>query len=337
MKKILLYLLGLIALVLVAAMFMSKDMHYEKSITIDAPKEVVWKRIASLNEVHNWGPWKDIDPKASNTWEGQNGAIGSKHCWKGNKEVGEGCQTLTALKENERVDMELQFMSPRNSTAASFITLGDDGGKSKVTWGFDSKMPWPFNLMKVFMNMDKMMGPPFEKGLNNLKTIAETDAKMPSFGGYRIQPGESPGKTFLCIRKKVPFSGISQFLAEGYGKIVECINSNKLAMVDAPSALYYTYDEKKMVTDMCAAIRVATPPAKVPAGIEVVQLPAGKEWTIDYYGSYDKSGAAHMAMDELGKSLKQQIVVPVQEQYITDPMVEKDTSKWLTKITYQFK
>jgi effector-binding domain-containing protein len=63
-------------------------------------------------------------------------------------------------------------------------------------------------------------------------------------------------------------------------------------------------------------------------------VPAGKALVIDYYGSYEGIGGAHMAMDEYVKSNNLKQKSPVLEQYITDPETEPDTSKWLTKVIY---
>jgi hypothetical protein len=44
---------------------------------------------------------------------------------------------------------------------------------TKVTWGFKSKMAWPMNITKLFMNMEKMLGDDYQNGLNNLKAVME--------------------------------------------------------------------------------------------------------------------------------------------------------------------
>ena len=54
---------------------------------------------------------------------------------------------------------------------------------------------------------------------------------------------------------------------------------------------------------------------------------------IEYFGSYEKSANAHYAMDAYMKE-KGVIQSFVLEEYITDPMTEKDTAKWQTNIFY---
>lgn len=46
-------------------------------------------------------------------------------------------------------------------------------GVTKVTWGFESKMNYPMNIMKLFMNMNEMVGKDFSTGLANLKNLLE--------------------------------------------------------------------------------------------------------------------------------------------------------------------
>jgi hypothetical protein len=44
---------------------------------------------------------------------------------------------------------------------------------TKVNWGFKSTMPYPMNLMRLFMNLEKMLGDDYSKGLTNLKVELE--------------------------------------------------------------------------------------------------------------------------------------------------------------------
>jgi len=42
-----------------------------------------------------------------------------------------------------------------------------------VAWTFNGSMPYPFNIMRVFTSIDKMIGKDLQDGLNNLKSILE--------------------------------------------------------------------------------------------------------------------------------------------------------------------
>ena len=44
---------------------------------------------------------------------------------------------------------------------------------TKVQWTMSGNMNYPFNIMGLFMNMEKNLGTDFEKGLIGLKGILE--------------------------------------------------------------------------------------------------------------------------------------------------------------------
>lgn len=179
MKKVLkvigVILLLIIAFVLIAGIFVSKTYHLEKSISINAPKEKVWSNVNSLQKMMKWTPFLDRDPNAQGSYEGQEGAVGSVYRWKGNKEVGEGNQTITKIDGPNSILTHLSFIEPFSGEADAYMNLTDEGGGTKATWGFDTKYAYPMNVMQLFINMDEMMGAEYDKGLSRLKKISESN------------------------------------------------------------------------------------------------------------------------------------------------------------------
>jgi hypothetical protein len=179
MKKVLkivgILVLLIIAFVLIAGLFVSKDYHFQKDMVINAPQEKVWSHINSLREMEKWSPWSSRDPNIQITYEGQDGTVGSKYHWKGNKEVGSGNMTITGIDPLKETKTQIHFIEPWEGDANSFIRLADQGGSTKVTWGFDSKTPYPMNVMHLFMNMDAMMDQDFSTGLTKLKSLSESN------------------------------------------------------------------------------------------------------------------------------------------------------------------
>jgi hypothetical protein len=47
------------------------------------------------------------------------------------------------------------------------------GDSTMVTWAMYGSSPFFIKLMKIFVNMDRLLGKDFEAGLANLKTSAE--------------------------------------------------------------------------------------------------------------------------------------------------------------------
>lgn len=174
LKYIGLFIVGAIVLALVAALFVSNDFKYEKSIVINAPVDSVWLNINSLSALDKWSPWNDYDPNMKKSMSGTDGTVGAMQSWESpHEKVGKGSQTITKLVAPNRFESELKFYDPYESEAQAYVILEKEGDGTKATWGFKSDMPYPFNLMKVFMNMEDMMGEDWSRGLSKLKKISE--------------------------------------------------------------------------------------------------------------------------------------------------------------------
>lgn len=166
-------LLLAIAFVLIAGLIVKKDYHIDRSITINAPKDSVWAFVNSLQKMEKWSPWLDKDSTAKTSHEGQEGAVGSIYRWDGNKDVGKGNQTITKTEAPGNIESHINFIKPFSGEADVYMHLSDTTGGTKVTWGFDTKYKYPMNVMQLFVNMDKMMGEQYDKGLSRLKALAE--------------------------------------------------------------------------------------------------------------------------------------------------------------------
>ena len=166
--------LGIVLLILLLAAIAPKTYNVFRSIEINCPKDEVFNNLKYLKKQDEWSPWAKRDPNMEQKFTGTDGEVGAISYWNGNKKVGEGEQELTKIIEGERIDSELRFLKPWKSTSDAYlITESVDAQKTKVTWGFSGKNKFPFSIMMLFMNMDKMIGKDFEEGLASLKKIME--------------------------------------------------------------------------------------------------------------------------------------------------------------------
>ena len=106
---------------------------------------------------------------------GTDGQPGFTTTWKSQKDdVGSGLQKIMAIQQGQRIDLELKFIEPFESTNKSFMsTQKIDTNTTRVSWGISGEMPYPGNLMTLFIDMEKQLGTDLEKGLKNLKRILE--------------------------------------------------------------------------------------------------------------------------------------------------------------------
>lgn len=172
---IVLYIIGgIIAAILLAGLVISKDIAATREIVIQKPVGEVFNYIKYLKNQLNYSKWATLDPNMKNEFRGTDGAVGFVNSWTGNKKVGQGEQEITGVEEGKSLSTDLRFIKPFKSFAkAKMTTEAVDANSTRVTWGFESKMNYPMNVMKLFMNMEKAVGNDFSTGLQNLKALME--------------------------------------------------------------------------------------------------------------------------------------------------------------------
>lgn len=164
-----------ILLALVVALFVPKTFDVERSITINKHVEVVFDYIKFLKNQDNFSKWAKMDPEMKKSYRGEDGTVGFISAWDSNqKDVGKGEQEIVQITENQRINYELRFIKPYETTNQAYIlTNQSDENQTLVTWGISGSMDYPMNLMLLFWNMDELVGNDLKIGLDNLKSILE--------------------------------------------------------------------------------------------------------------------------------------------------------------------
>lgn len=333
LKYILIGIVCLIVIVCILGLILPKDYMVARSTVINAPKAVVLDHVKSLKTIEQWSVWSKKDPNIQQEFGGTDGEVGSWTTWKGNSDVGEGRQEITAINDNS-VDLKLSMQGMDSHVN---FALADTADATKVTWTIDGKMPFPWNAMRLFINMDKMIGKDFEEGLAGLKTMSEQAAANKTYRGYEIKEINLEPKVYIAKRATVKFADIGPFFQKNMGPLFESAGKAKVQPAGPPSGIYFTWDTVRHETNMAVAVPVAQG-AAIPEikGTEQVKA-EGKALEIVHWGSYEKSATAHEAMDDYMKANKVEFNGLVIEEYITGPMTEKDTAKWQTNIIYLVK
>lgn len=175
LKRIGIVLLILIAIPLIVALFVKKDYAVEKEIVINRPNAEVFEYIKHIKNQNVYSVWNKKDPNMKQTYTGEDGKVGFISAWESkNENVGVGEQEIVKIEEGKRIDMKLRFKEPFEAEDNAYmITESISDNKTKVKWGFTGKMPYPMNIMMLFMDMDEMIGKDLSEGLESLKTELE--------------------------------------------------------------------------------------------------------------------------------------------------------------------
>jgi Polyketide cyclase / dehydrase and lipid transport len=144
-----------------------------RTVTMTAPASAAF---AQVNDFHRWGawnPWAKLDPTMKQAYEGAPAGPGAIYTWAGNTQVGEGRMTMTESRPNELVRINLEFLKPFAATSIAEFTFRPDGDRTAVTWSMVGQVNFVAKIVHLFMDMDKMIGGNFERGLADMKSAVE--------------------------------------------------------------------------------------------------------------------------------------------------------------------
>jgi hypothetical protein len=164
----------LIVIVLFIAFVQSRPatFHVERSATLAASPSAVYSHLVHFHDWAAWSPWEKLDPQMKKDFSGPDSGVGAYYHWSGNKQVGEGSMKITDAATDSKVVIALEFLAPFKSSNMTTFALAPEGEGTKVTWSMDGRNNFMSKFMCLFMSMDKMIGPDFERGLAQLGTAA---------------------------------------------------------------------------------------------------------------------------------------------------------------------
>lgn len=171
--KILIALAVVVAGLVVVIALQPADFRVSRTATIAAPAPVVF---AQVNDFHNWtawSPWAKLDPAMKQTYEGAAAGPGAVYAWVGNREVGEGRMTIVESRPSDLIRVKLDFVKPFAGTSVAEFTFRPEGDRTAVTWTMTGEKNFVAKAIHLVMNMDRMIGDQFDKGLAAMKTVAE--------------------------------------------------------------------------------------------------------------------------------------------------------------------
>jgi effector-binding domain-containing protein len=330
MKKVLYVIIGLIVLYLILCLVGPKQITVTRSTSINAPVDMVKAKMADLKFFQEqWSPWTERDPQMKVTYLGEMGQPGYGYSWTGNKEVGTGTLVITGIS-GDTLLQKLTFEGMGDSKTY-FVVNGTDAA-TNVTWGIQMEIGFMGRAVMLFMNMDKMMGADFEHGLDKLKKAIESMPATSSATTYDVKEVDFPETNLIGTKKqRLTMDKVGPFFGENLGKIMGDMKKNKIEPMSAPSGLYYNFNDADMSADVVACF-TAPKGAKI-KGWENYEFPAGKAVMLAYHGGYNDMMAAHNAIKDYIKEKNLTPLVSL-EEYVSDPMMEKDSTKWLTNIYY---
>jgi hypothetical protein len=179
LKKVLIGLGAALAVLLVVIALQPATFHIERSVNMAASPEAAFAQVNDFHAWRAWSPWEKLDPSLQRSYDGAASGVGAKYAWVGNKQVGEGRMTIEESRPT-KIRIKLEFLKPFAATNIATFTFAKTPEGTKTTWAMDGNNNFVSKAFHLVMDMDKMLGPDFERGLLAMKTAAEAAPKTPS-------------------------------------------------------------------------------------------------------------------------------------------------------------
>jgi len=163
---------GIIALLLLIALFMKKKHYVNREIIINAPRQKVFDYIKLLKNQDEFNKHAMAGPDRKREFKGTDGTVGYIYAWSGDKNAGVGEKEIKNIIEGKRVEMEIRFVKPMAATASIIMdteSLSND--QTKVSWSNAGILKYPFNIMIPMM--EKHVAKDMDSSLATLKNILE--------------------------------------------------------------------------------------------------------------------------------------------------------------------
>ncbi|PKP23227.1 MAG: hypothetical protein CVU05_00270 [Bacteroidetes bacterium HGW-Bacteroidetes-21] len=329
LKWIMIILISIIAIALIIAAFLPSSYKVERKTEINASFEKIAPLITDLKMWDKWSPWKAADSAAIYTYNDTIG-VNAEMSWEG-EIVGSGKLRITGINDT-LIKYQLTFLDPMESTSEGGFIVKINDDKTELTWYDEGSLSYPMGrLMTLFISFDKMLGSDFEKGLANIKTVAEEKSYEYS---YSIFEKSVDALNIAAIRDTISMNETSEVLGKNFGEIMSLLKKQKVECAGAPMAISYAWDPSSW--DFEAAIPVSKE-IKPEGRIQFKQSYAGKVVYIIYTGPYEGTEKAYNDLDYYMKENGYEQNGGPWEIYVTDPMTEPDTSKWITEIYFPVK
>ncbi len=323
MKKVGLVILFLLAAFVVTGYLLPKQVHIERSISINRPANMMFELLNGYRYYNEWSPWAERDPQAEFVVSGPDTGVGARLSWIGEPNlVGSGWQEIVASKPYEEINIKLDFDA--QGIADTGFKLVSEGDTTQVTWFFDTDLTKGVNFLDSFLAryfgllFDRWVGGDYERGLANLKQYAES-LDLSEFSQIEIERVSvlSQDILFVTSSSSQESTDVAQAMAAAYAEISAFMNINGIKMTGQPMAITRAWQEGGYQFD--AAIPVDFIPAQLSGNISSGLSPAGPAVRAVHHGAYDhmmptyEKLAAYMSAHGLSQGTVSW------EHYVTDP------------------
>ena len=329
LKRIIIWLLVIIVLLVGVAYLLPSSYKVERSTLIKADKDMIFSMVCDFDNMELWTPWSlDMDTTVVFEYIGSC-EVGAVHKWDG-EEMGKGEMMITELIPGEKIVWELGFEGYSQKMLAG-MTFEPEGDEWLVTWTASGDLGYNPIYRYYGLMIDSDLGLDYENGLENVKTLCEG---LPDYPGIEVT--EVLSMPALSVKDSVSVTDIGTFLETYYPMLYMYALRNEASPTGHPYAIYHEPWDSLGMNFMEAGINT-TKQIDGENEIQSVMSPGGKAVKAIYFGPYEDVSLVYRAIKQYMEVLKLEPAGNPWEVYVTDPMQEPDPAKRETIVYFPVK
>lgn len=167
-------LAGLLALLLIIALFLKKNHYVNREIIINVPRQKVFDFLKLLKNQEKFNKWAKTDPDRKWEFKGKDGTVGFVISWNGDKNAGVGEKEIMNIVEGKRIETQIRFVKPMKTVANVIMeteSLSDN--QTKVNLINSGTLNFPLNIFIPLA--EKNFPKDMDESLVFLKNILENE------------------------------------------------------------------------------------------------------------------------------------------------------------------
>lgn len=325
-----LLLIGIIGLAIYIVV-QPNEFEVTRTRTIKAPSAVIYSNIIDFKNWEAWSSWAESDPDMKITLAEQTKGIKASYSW----EDKDGIGTMKNVKAEEyhSITQEMQFADfPKSDVNWSLKPNSD--GLTDVTWTITGKdLPFGFKAFAVLTGgMEKQIGPHYERSLEKLDSIINSDMKKYTIKINGIS--QHSGGYYLYNTTSCKISELEAKMSKMLPKVSGYVIENKIAMAGAPFVNYHKWDEENNAVMFSCCVPTTEKVITTDSDILTGQLKPFKAIKTTLNGNYNNLKEAWEAtmkyIPENGFEFSE--TGPMLETYLTGPIQTPNPANWVTEI-----
>lgn len=144
-----------------------------RSTHVAADPARVHDLINDFRRWQGWSPWEGVDPDLHREYSGAVSGVGAHYAWSGNRKAGRGSMEIVSSNPQE-IGIALSFLKPFKADNQISFTMQPADGGTDVEWRMTGHQTGLAAIFGKLVPMDRLVGGDFEKGLAQLKALAES-------------------------------------------------------------------------------------------------------------------------------------------------------------------